>query len=128
MPPTNGENPPVIRLRLRLPEPTYEALEAVARRYGSVYEIGDATDSNGTQINLEPLLSLIAQHIERFAELVPAGKRKFFARPGRPKLTCDQVRRIRASTDKVICIAEEFGIGISTVSQIRTGKRYRFVK
>lgn len=109
-------------------EPTYETLVETARRYWSVDKIGDARDSAGAPIHLEPLLDLIAQHIDRFAELVPAPKRKFFALPGRAKLTSDQVRKIRASTDKIICIAEEFGVSTCTVSKIRTGKQYRSVR
>lgn len=129
MPHTNGDHPSVVRLRLRLLEPTYETLAAVAKRYGASKEFLKARDSSGATINLEPLLDLIAEHLEKFVELVPEHQRKFFARRGekRPKLTDDQIRQIRASTDKVICIAHEFGVSISTVSQIRTGKRYRFV-
>lgn len=135
MPITNGTKPSVVRLRLRLLQPTYDILAEVAKRYGECKGF-EATDSSGEPINLEPLLAMIAQHIDRFAELVPPPERKFFIRNGKlsvrrgsktPKLTEDQIRQIRASTDKVICIAHEFGIAISTVSEIRTRKRYRYV-
>ncbi len=69
---------------------------------------------------------MIAAHIEQFINgLPPEIRRKF---DGGRKLSEDQVREIRASTDKVMCIAADYGISIANVSKIRTGKAYRWVK
>lgn len=85
-----------------------------------------ARDGRGVPINLSPLLDLVAEHIEELlAQLSPAERKRF---DRSRKLSDAQVRQIRASTDKIICIAAEHHVSISTVSQIRTGKRYLFVK
>lgn len=47
---------------------------------------------------------------------------------GYAKLSAEQVRAIRASKDKKLAIAVEFGISMASVKAIRERRRYKWVK
>jgi hypothetical protein len=44
------------------------------------------------------------------------------------KLSEEQVKMIRESSDKFLCLASEFKVSTRTISQIRSGKIYTWVK
>jgi hypothetical protein len=121
----NGASSPSVQLRLRVLQDTYDTMVVVAAKHG----ISNGPAMRGKRrgrVNLGPLLDMIAGKLEQFAQLFPADERNRFDRKWR--LTADQVRLIRLSTDKIICIASEHRADPATVSRIRTGKAYRWVK
>lgn len=104
--------------------PTYSALVDLAERYHVVH--GPRVVHNGHGgVNLAPLLDMVAAHLAAFLEQLPPDVRGRFDR--NRKLSADQVRRIRASTDKVVSIASEEKISEGMVSMIRNRKRYQWV-
>jgi hypothetical protein len=82
--------------------------------------------SHSGRVNLTPLLEMIAEQIDAVIKAMPADQQARFS--WARKLSEDQVRAIRSSGDKLICIAADYGISTAVASRIRTGTAYRWVK
>lgn len=101
-----------VRLRVRVLPETRDLLEGFAVKHG-VWKY---------KADLGGLLDLIAQKLDEFSNLLPDRKGKKW------RLRADQVRLIRVSTDKQASIAAEYRVDVSTISRIKAGKAYEWVK
>lgn len=72
--------------------------------------------------DLGALLDLIAQKLDEFTNLIPDRKGK------RWRLRADQIRLIRVSGDKQDALAAEYRVDKATISRIKAGKAYEWVK
>lgn len=101
-----------IRLRVRVLPETRDLLEGFATKHG-VWKY---------KADLGALLDLIAQKLDEFTNLIPDRKGK------RWRLRADQIRLIRVSTDKQASTAAEYRVDPATISRIKAGKAYAWVK
>jgi hypothetical protein len=71
----------------------------------------------------------LGTHRDNAREKIERGRaaRRYAAHTRVRKLTDDQVRAIRASSDTHLAIARRFGVARSTISEIRARKRKRLV-
>lgn len=101
-----------VRLRVRVLPETRDLLDGFAVKHG-IWKY---------KADLGALLDLVAQKLDEFTTLLPDRKGKKW------RLSADQVRLIRVSGDKQDAIAMEYRVDPATISRIRNGKAYQWVK
>lgn len=104
--------PQTVRLRTRVLPETRDLLEGFAEKHG-VWKY---------KHDLGALLDLIAQKLDEFKNLLPDKKGRKW------RLSADQVRLIRVSGDKQDAVAAEYRVDKATISRIKAGKAYAWVK
>lgn len=125
MPPTS-DSTALVPIRLRVRESSYDSLAAVVVKYG-LTKGPMVIEDRPCRINLGPLLDMIAAKIEEVVALFPSelkkttGSRKW-------RLSADQIRLIRVSGDKQDALAAEYRVDKATISRIKAGKAYEWVK
>lgn len=113
-----------MQCRVRILEVTFSTLEETAERIGIRGSHGPGPGRPCGAIG--PLLDFIARNIKEVSAVLPQAPPEASAKKWR--LRADQVRLIRVSTDKQASIAAEYRVDVSTISRIKAGKAYEWVK
>lgn len=76
---------------------------------------------------VNPFHLFLGTQADNMADMVRKGRNARGSTNGHAKLTEDDVRAIRASADLLTDLVEAYGVAASTISQIRSGHRWRHV-
>lgn len=111
----------LVHVRLSILPETYNAMADVMVKYRI---------SKGCSINLGPLLDLMAAKIDGIISGLPDEVKKRVSKKANRtwQLSADQIRLIRVSNDKQGAIAAEYRVDPATISRIKAGKAYAWVK
>lgn len=125
MPPAY-DSPALVPLRVSVRESSYDSLAAVVVKYG-LSKGPMVIENRPCRVNLGPLLDMIAAKIEEVVALFPSELRKK-SNSRKWRLSADQIRLIRVSGDKQDAVAAEYRVDKATISRIKAGKAYAWVK
>lgn len=120
------DSPALVPLRVSVRESSYDSLAAVVVKYG-LSKGPMVIEDRPCRVNLGPLLDMIAAKIEEVVALFPPELRKT-ASSRKWRLSADQIRLIRVSGDKQDAVAAEYRVDKATISRIKAGKAYAWVK
>lgn len=120
------DSPALVPLRVSVRESSYDSLAAVVVKYG-LSKGPLVIEDRPCRVNLGPLLDMIAAKIEEVVALFPPELRKT-ASSRKWRLSADQIRLIRVSRDKQDAVAAEYRVDKATISRIKAGKAYAWVK
>lgn len=120
------DSPALVPLRVSVRESSYDSLAAVVVKYG-LSKGPLVIEDRPCRVNLGPLLDMIAAKIEEVVALFPPELRKT-ASSRKWRLSADQIRLIRVSGDKQDAVAAEYRVDKATISRIKAGKAYAWVK
>jgi len=65
---------------------------------------------------------------DNYFDAMVKGRHSHGERNGNSKLTRDDVLAIRASTERGVVLAHQYGVGKGTISAVRTGRIWRHVE
>lgn len=124
MPPASDSS--ALALRVRVKATTYDSLAAVVVKYG-LSKGPMIIENRPCRVNLGPLLDMIAVKIEEVVAALPVAVTRA-ANTRKWRLSADQVRLIRVSADKQDSLAAEYRVDKATISRVKSGQAYAWVK
>jgi len=110
-------------MRLNILKTTSRTLVLLASSCGFVGRYGAKLPGTGAAVG--PLLDALAPHLgELISKLPPEMFRRF---DRRRKLSADQVKAIRASTEKLVTLAHDYSLSLGMVSMVKRRMLYKWV-
>lgn len=115
-----------IRMRVEILKSTSAVLVDLAQRHGFVpTKAIRGRGKPGAGSSVGPLLDCLVEHLGDVASKLPPETFRKYDRTH--KLSAESVRLIRASGDKIVVLASEFGVSVGLVSMIRRKTAYKWV-